>query len=223
MDWKIIDGIIAAKRRISIEHNFHNSSRLPIRSPRDGSRLARIRCLKRQHCDEKSSDFQRERKKRVTHWFPLHRHLNHKLDKTEQRMKETRPRNSNLPPLPPQIEKKERKENTLQASNSPTLDKNDQIEFGKESYVSNGKSQYINSATEAVGRWKPITHWLTATYLEMNIKMTASIHLAWRVRNENVASDWSNSSQLFPVYPRNNLIKEYQLLLMVLKKELNIN
>ncbi|KZS01255.1 Uncharacterized protein APZ42_002140, partial [Daphnia magna] len=161
-------------------------------SPRDGSRLARIRCLKRQHCDEKSSDFQRERKKRVTHWFPLHRHLNHKLDKTEQRMKETRPRNSNLPPTPPSNrKKKERKENTLQASNSPTLDKNDQIEF--------------------------------ATYLEMNIKMTASIHLVWRVRNENVASDWSNSSQLFPVYPRNNLIKEYQLLLMVLKKELNIN
>lgn len=112
MDWKIIDGIIAAKRRISIEHNFHNSSRLPIRSPRDGSRLARIRCLKRQHCDEKSSDFQRERKKRVTHWFPLHRHLNHKLDKTEQRMKETRPRNSNLP-LPPQIEKKKKEKKTL--------------------------------------------------------------------------------------------------------------
>lgn len=87
---KIIDGIIAARAAFQSGIIFHNSSRLPIRSPRDGSRLARIRCLKRQqHCDEKSSDFQKEREKRVTHWFPLHRHLNHRLDKTEQRMKET--------------------------------------------------------------------------------------------------------------------------------------
>lgn len=44
--------------------------------------------------DEKKKKFRLSKRKeetRVTHWFPLHRHLNHKLDKTEQRMNETSP------------------------------------------------------------------------------------------------------------------------------------